>query len=144
MSPLQGAASTAGIDKIKQVESGTGSPTLVGEAAREIIGNLSGMTQWQNDMIADWGKFVKKYSNTGISDPMRNEWMRMWNAKLPEYSEKGIANTPVADATQWKPDSSGKIPLERFNKGWSYVMPDGSIGVFTGNPEDKYFKKASQ
>lgn len=144
MSPLQGAASTAGIDKIKQVESGSGSPVLIGAAAREIVGNLRGVTNWQNDMVKDWGKLVQKYSNTGISEPMRNEWMSMWNDKLPQYSEQGMATTPVKDPTLWQPNDKGIVPMNRFHTGWQYVMPDGSIGVFTGKKDEKYFKKVAQ
>jgi hypothetical protein len=140
MSELQGAATTAGIDKIRQVEQGSGSPTLVGPAAREIIGNLTGQLKWQSDMAADWGRFVEKHSNTGVSSSMESKWVQMWNAKLPEYSEWGMANTPVADANLFKTDERNRINLNNFKTGWKYVFPNGKIAVYTGKPEDKYFK----
>lgn len=140
-SDLQGAPSTAGIDKIKEVERGTGSQNLSPTASREIVGNVRGNLEWQRDMIADWQNLVRKYPATALTADMQNKFHAQWAALLPKYIEQGMANTPVANEIDWK---NPNLKKSQFHVGYKYVMPDGRIKIFTGKKEDKFFVEAGQ
>lgn len=139
MSNLGGAEGSAGIEKIRQIEAGSGTATLSAPAAREIVGNALGIANWNEERVKDWGRLVDKNKNAGITEQMRNQWMQMWNEKLPYYVNEGIANTPVKDNSLWGKREDGKFDPSKFKEGWKYVMPEdrqaefGEVAIYRGN-----------
>lgn len=126
-SEVQGSATNAGSEKIKQVATSLGGPNIQPSASREIMGTTLGAISWQEDMVKDWGRFLDKHRVTGISERMRNEFIEGWNNKLDKYVEQSIKQTPVKGELNW---NAGKTKLKlsgvgRPKKGYQYITPDG-------------------
>lgn len=141
VSQIGGEAGAAGIEKIRQIEGASGTSTMSAPALRDIIGKAKALNEWNEARVKDWGKFIDKYKATGISDSMRNEWLKSWGDKLDAYYvPKNIANTPVKDNSLWKKivkDGKEQYDANNFKEGWQYVMPNGKIARFTRGEDGK-------
>jgi len=135
VSQLGGEAGAAGIEKIKQIEGASGTSTMSAPALRDILGKAKALNEWNQSRIEDWGKFVDKNKASGISESMRNNWLKAWGEKLDAYYvPKNIADTPVKDNSLWKKvvvNGREQYDAKNFKEGWQYVMPNGKIARYT-------------
>lgn len=109
---------------------------------RYVVGTMRGLLDMERQRAKDFIDFAKE-KNGPLSRRDLIEWELDWNNNnsVTEFVKAAIANTPVKGEVDWKrwasdPEYQKK---SKFIVGYKYVMPDGKIKVYTGNPEDKYF-----
>lgn len=134
--------------ELQMFSRGFGDVNLEPGANRYIIGTMRGILDMEQKRAADWLDYVDSISPQTLSRREIARWEANWNKENPvgDFIKGGIATTPAAGEINWSRWGSDPQYREQtqFTQGYQYVMPDGKIKVYTGNPEDRYFLPADQ
>ena len=117
---------------------GFGDINLEPSVNRFIVGTMRGILDMETKRAEDWIGFVNKNEDTMLSRKQIADWEIKWNKENPisKFVGQSIANTPA------KGEITPDTPLEKLTVGYKYVMPDGTVKVYTGNEEDNFFVDA--
>lgn len=133
--------------ELQMFSRGFGDVNLEPGANRYIVGTMRGILEMEQKRARDWLEYADSLDRP-ISSRDIAKWEAAWNDDNPvgNYIKKGIANTPAAGEINWQRWGTDPQYREgiRFTEGYQYVMPDGGVKVYTGNPEDKYFLPVEQ
>jgi hypothetical protein len=117
---------------------GFGDINLEPSVNRFIVGTMRGILDMEAKRAEDWIGFVNSNEDTMLSRKQIADWEIKWNKENPisKFVGQSIANTPA------KGEITPDTPLEKLTVGYKYVMPDGTVKVYTGNEEDNFFVDA--
>jgi hypothetical protein len=109
---------------------------------------MRGILEMEKQRSQDWIAELDSRDGAPLSRREIVDWEIKWNEENPlsKYIDKGMASTPAAgeiDWSRWGSDENYRQKVQ-FKQGYQYVMPDGKIKVYTGNPEDRYFVPTGQ
>ena len=108
----------------------TGSPNTQPAANRSIVGTMKGVLDWQRARAEKIAQFVQENGGLTGVDPIKlQQYVSSWDSQLPEFVEKGIATTPVRGDIDWSSPEARK----RVKPGRQYILPNGTIAVYTGD-----------
>ena len=117
---------------------GFGDINLEPSVNRFIVGTMRGILDMEAKRAEDWIGFVNKNEDTMLSRKQIADWEIKWNKENPisEFVGQSIANTPA------KGEITSDTPLESLVVGYKYIMPDGTMKVYTGKEDDNFFVDA--
>ena len=122
--------------ELEMFAAGFGDVNLEPAVNRFIVGTMRGILDMDAQRSRDWIAFVRSPENRNktFSRSEIVDWEIQWNDTNPasQFVEQSIANTPVMGEIDWSsPESRNKV-----KEGYKYVLPDGSIGTYTGSGFD--------
>jgi hypothetical protein len=133
--------------ELQMFSRGFGDVNLEPGANRYIVGTMRGILEMEQKRARDWLAYADSLDRP-ISSRDIAKWEAAWNDEnlVGDYIKKGIANTPAAGEINWQRWNSDPQYRDgiKFTEGYQYVMPDGGVKVYTGNPEDRFFLPVDQ
>lgn len=134
--------------ELQMFSRGFGDVSLEPSVNRFIVGTMRGILEMEKQRSQDWIAELDSRKGQPMSRREIVDWEIKWNEQNPlsKYIDKGIGSTPAAGEVNWSQWGSDKNYRNKvqFKSGYQYVMPDGQVKVYTGNPEDKYFLNPQQ
>lgn len=122
--------------ELEMFAAGFGDVNLEPAVNRFIVGTMRGILDMDAQRARDWVAFARSPENKGkvFSRSEIVDWEINWNEENPvaNFVEQSVANTPVMGEIDWSNPESRK----RVREGYKYVLPDGSIGTYTGSGFD--------
>lgn len=137
--------------ELEMYSRGFGDINLEPGANRYIVGTMRGLLNMESQRAQDWLAFVDEQGDKPMSRRQIAAWEANWNKENPasKFVQQGIASTPAKGEINWNSFFSDpeyqKTAMENMLKpGYQYVTADGSVKVFTGDREDRYFLTPEQ
>jgi hypothetical protein len=132
--------------ELEMFSRGYGDINLEPGANRFIVGTMRGLLDMEAKRAQDWIAFVDEAGDTPLSRKQIAKWEAEWNKENPagNFVQASIAATPVAGEVDWtsffsNPEYQRQAMSSMLKPGYQYVTADGSVKVFTGSREDRYF-----